>query len=106
MIKLWHDDVRPAPDGWVWARTNDDAKVILLAGGVTDISMDHDLGTDDAGPDPDNTGLDLVDWMCANDLVPKNVTIHSWNPQGALRMANHFNDYGFNCMISPFRGKR
>ncbi len=57
-IKLWHDDVRPAPEGWTWARTNEKAMEILKAGNVIAASLeyviaaslDHDLGYE--GPPP------------------------------------------------------
>ena len=29
-MKLWIDDVRPAPDGYEWCKTVDDAKVTIL----------------------------------------------------------------------------
>jgi hypothetical protein len=102
-LRIWHDDVRPAPEGWVRARTNDEAKALLLAGGVTEISLDHDLGAQDAEQfelDSEEwwaamttagraaeTGFDLVEWMCQTGNVPERVTIHSWNPDGAARMA-------------------
>jgi hypothetical protein len=49
-VRLWHDDVRPAPPGWTWARTNDEAKRLLATGEVTEASLDHDLGYE--GPPP------------------------------------------------------
>jgi hypothetical protein len=30
LMKLWIDDVRPAPEGYVWCKTVDDAKVTIL----------------------------------------------------------------------------
>lgn len=64
-MKLWHDDVRPNPEGWVWARTNNEAKRILETESVDEISLDHDLGY--AGPPPGEcqecygTGLAFMD---------------------------------------------
>ncbi len=121
-MKIWHDDIRPAPEGWKWARTNAEAKALLLGCGVgsdrvvTAISLDHDLGlhhfteqqiTDDielifrAGS-AEETGLDLVTWMIEGDVVPPHVTIHSWNPHGAERMANALNDAGHDVIVAPF----
>lgn len=51
-MKLWHDDVRPPPPGWEWARTNDTAKALLKGGNVEEISLDHDLGYDGPPPGP------------------------------------------------------
>ena len=28
-MKLWIDDVRPAPEGYIWARSTDDAIIII-----------------------------------------------------------------------------
>ncbi len=128
-IKLWHDDVRPAPRGWEWARTNTSAERILSGQAgeyrVTEISLDHDLGGHDInmvppemGGDADawfekmyyrggiacgeGCGCDLVKWMIKNDLVPSKVTIHSWNPARAKEMAALLNDAGFDAYIEPF----
>ena len=101
-MKLWHDDIRPAPKGWVWARTNEQAKSLIegavLRGDFEEASLDHDLGLHDIDPEttPDaiflkgqdaETGLDLVKWMCNLSYLPPKVRIHSWNPDGAMSMA-------------------
>lgn len=140
-VRLWHDDVRPAPDAtWTWARTNDAAKAILDARPVTEISLDHDLGYD--GPPPgkceacggkgtegnddeyhcrdcdgdgfiggdvlyiagtaEETGHDLVRWMVEHGKVPPKVTVHSWNPDGARRMAKYLQDHGHPCAVAPY----
>jgi hypothetical protein len=87
-LKLWLDDERPAPEGWVWVKTVEEAEDAFLAtddsvnpGGdtITDVSADHDLGTD-------RTGYDLLLWLerAAHDGTwhPK-VEIHTMNA-GAL----------------------
>lgn len=96
-VKLWHDDVRPAPMGWVWVQNNTDAKAVLSSCDVTEISMDHDLGATPHGEagimargwDEDN-GYRLALWMVETGNVPPKITIHSWNPAGAKRMASVF----------------
>lgn len=106
-MKLWHDDCRPAPQGWVWVQTNDDAKDVLKTGEVEEISMDHDLGAFPSdgiyarGSGEDN-GLKLAEWMVENALVPDVVTIHSWNPVGARRMQEEFLRAGYAAEIRPF----
>lgn len=119
-MRLWHDDVRPAPPGWVWARTNAAAMDYLRTGEVEEASLDHDLGFHDVEipDDPDalmevlvlkgrsaETGLHLVRWMIDNECVPPRVTIHSWNPDGARYMAAALNRYAPECLviISPFQ---
>ena len=46
-MKLWIDDIRPAPAGWVWAKTSGMALSILNDYHVDEISFDHDLGGED-----------------------------------------------------------
>lgn len=120
-MKLWLDDVRPAPEGWVWARKLSEAKEYLAEGTVTECSLDHDLGFHDIEipDDPDElievmqlrgqsaeTGYDLVNWMIEHECVPAKITIHSWNGDGARYMAARLNYYGHNCTIAPFKDPR
>jgi hypothetical protein len=46
---LWIDDIRPAPSGWLWAKSSDEAIAILSSSehNIKTISFDHDLGGDD-----------------------------------------------------------
>jgi hypothetical protein len=101
MVKLWLDDCRPAPAGWTHVRTIEEAKKYLLAGNVSDLSLDNDLGS---GPPCDDCydngcsniveegtcscschnlldeGYKLVDWMEEQNIWPKNKpTVHSQN---------------------------
>lgn len=111
-MKLWHDDVRRAPRGWEWVRTNEDAKRLLATGTVEAISLDHDLGLEDLDPDTpgavmfmgqgEETGLDLVRWMLDNDHVPRILDIHSMNVVCGLRMAQTFADAGFEVTYEPY----
>lgn len=122
-MKLWHDDIRRPPDhSWVWARTNNEAKSILSQNDVGEASLDHDMGMDHIDPDivdadglpiggylkgdSEDDGYQLVKWMVENDKVPEKVTIHSWNPDGAMRMANYIaENYTGICHIrvAPYR---
>lgn len=83
-IKLWLDDIRPAPDGWVWAKTAIAAINILQTGEVTEISLDHDLGENV------DSGYDVACWIEKN-VFSGNVQcpkwhVHSANPVGAARI--------------------
>lgn len=123
-MRLWHDDTRPAPAGWVWARTNAQAKELLMAGTCEEISLDHDLGLNELGIDEledwdklieltyalaetivEETGVDLVEWMLEQECVPPKVTVHSWNPQGAMRIAQRLADNGHEVVLRPFDPK-
>lgn len=107
-IDLWLDDMRPAPSGWLWVKTVDDAKLQLAAGRVRKASLDHDLGACDACmggrsaeqwladshmtqmPNCDHfgTGYTLVCWMEETGHWPKEMPrVHSANPVGRGRMS-------------------
>lgn len=90
-MKVWLDDVRPAPEGWVLTRNVEEAKALLLAGGVSHLSLDHDLGGD--GPD----AYALCLWMAEHETWPSEwIGIHSMNPVGRDNMRTVINRY------SPF----
>jgi hypothetical protein len=84
-MKLWLDDLRPAPEEWFWVRTAWDAIERLSRGGVTEVSLDHDLG----GPE-NGTGQYVASWIEAEAfhgrLAPLIWRVHSANPLGAERM--------------------
>lgn len=110
-IKLWLDDVRPAPDGWRWAQNNREAQRILETFDVVECSLDHDLGADPtdglyAKGAGEETGLHLVDWMIEHDCVPSVITIHSWNPPAARRMERAFIAAGHRPRVRPYRVPR
>lgn len=46
MIKLWVDDIRPAPEGWHWAKTVTEAIRVLATQKVSEVSFDHDISHD------------------------------------------------------------
>lgn len=108
-MKVWHDDVRPAPEGWTRAYDNPTALQLLRENTVECISLDHDLG---ASPDsdiwargcsPDGDGRDLVRAMIAEGLVPPVVYIHSWNPAGAREMAMMLVSAGhYDVTVRPY----
>lgn len=98
-MKIWLDDIRPAPDGWFWVKDAVTAIAIIKKDGfivgddkfpngyenaedVTEISFDHDLGPGYEG----NTGYRvacLIEQLAAhNQIKPIKWTIHSANPVG------------------------
>lgn len=78
-LRLWVDDLRPAPDGWIWSKTSRntiDTLMLSAPDGVAEMSLDHDLGGDD-------TTRPIVLWLCENpDHWPMVVHVHSANPVG------------------------
>ena len=60
-MRVWLDDLRDAPPGWVRVRTPQQAIGLLETGEVTEISLDHDLGLVD--DDRERTGYDVLLWL-------------------------------------------
>jgi len=90
-MKLWHDDIRIAPHGWVWATNNESAKAALETLKVTELSLDHDLGGRPGDHwltrgTADETGYDLVQWMIDMGIFPQRINIHSLSASGGGRM--------------------
>ena len=92
-MKVYLDDVRVAPDGWV--RTWWPAEVIALlkTGDVTEISLDHDLGAHFGRPDSvkkERTGYDVLLWIeravILDGFKPPVIQIHTANPVAEERM--------------------
>ncbi|MGO9837683.1 MAG: YpsA SLOG family protein [Polyangiaceae bacterium] len=85
-IRVWLDDVRPAPAGWTHAKTARETIALLAAGGVVEISLDHDLG-DEATC---GTGYEVACWIeeavATRGFVPPAIRIHSANVVGRERM--------------------
>ena len=60
-MKVWLDDLRDAPPGWVRVTTPEEAIALLETGDVTEISLDHDLGLVDG--ERERTGYDVLLWL-------------------------------------------
>jgi hypothetical protein len=81
-MRIWIDDVRPAPEGWEWAKNSTDAIAIIEKTPLQNIdliSFDHDLGGDD-------TSVPIVNYVEervveSGEQAPK-MLVHSQNPVG------------------------
>jgi hypothetical protein len=84
-MKVYLDDERIAPEGWVQVRWPDEAIMLLESGGVSHLSLDHDLGDDRRG-----TGYDVLLWIerevVLRQYVPPEIFIHTANPAASRRM--------------------
>lgn len=82
-LRLWLNDERPAPKGWIRAHTAEEAIQILRTGYVAEASIDHDLGKD-------KTGYDVLCWIeervSRPGFEPPILHVHSANPPGRARM--------------------
>lgn len=84
-MKLYLDDERAAPVGWVRVDNVEDCISILKSCDVSDLSLDHDLGRED------QTGYDVLAWMeeeirYGSYNPPQNMAIHTANPPARERM--------------------
>ena len=108
-MKIWVDDVRPAPKGYEWIQTVDDAKslikryesitseyILWLVGGPIElIDLDHDAG-DFAQYGGDY--IKLLDWL---EETGRNYPIinHSMNPIGVQNMRRIIRKNGWKEVV-------
>lgn len=119
-MKLYIDDIRPAPEGWMQARTVTDAiKTIARFGNeITEISLDHDIscavsvnGEYRPFPSPETfqaVAYYIVEYYKAhyaqidgltNKYSRPNITIHTANPIGGKELSLILEN--FYVTISP-----
>ena len=91
-MKIWVDDIRPAPEGYIWCKSMQEAKdtVLMLelyatvneSYKVELIDLDHDAG--DYAYDGGDY-IKLLDWL---EETERNypIRIHSMNPVGVENM--------------------
>jgi hypothetical protein len=84
-VKVYLDDERAAPEGWHQVRWPEEAIALLNAGGVDELSLDHDLGDDQHG-----TGYDVLLWIeeavVARAFEPPRIRVHSANVSARQKM--------------------
>ena len=84
-MRVYLDDERTTPDGWVRVYWPEEAIALLRQGNVTELSLDHDLGDDAHG-----TGYDVVVWIeeavALDGFRPPRIVVHSANPSARSRM--------------------
>jgi len=86
-MKIFLDDMREAPEGWIRINTGESLIAILQSHKeeVEALSLDHDLG------EGKKTGYDVLKWLEAQVFLygfkpPKKIIIHSDNPVGRKNM--------------------
>lgn len=102
-MKLWVDDIRPAPEGWHRARSVTEAIRILATMDVDEVSLDHDIsmkvsvgdlaaGYSEPRPFRSNETFEPVAQYlallacCEGVWRPHKVTIHTANSVAAEKM--------------------
>ena len=96
IIKLWLDDVRPAPEGYRWIKSVNEAKEAIEVfeafsklSPIELIDLDYDSGDyeKDGGP-----YIKLMDWLVeTNRMYP--LAFHSQNPVGSAAMKRMYRRY-------------
>ena len=89
-MRVFLDDLREAPPGWVRTRTPEETIALLQTGEVTRISLDYDLALDTE--EFERTGYTVLLWL-EREIgegrwrfpLPQ-IEIHSANPPGRERM--------------------
>ncbi|MBO4414020.1 MAG: DUF1273 family protein [Clostridia bacterium] len=100
-VKIWLDDNRPAPEGYLHCHSVNEAKAVIRScerkGIKIDvIDCDHDLGEYAAdGGD----GIRLIDWLEAGRRFYR-VEIHTMNPVGRANMQRIIDRYPEWCLKS------
>lgn len=93
-MKVYLDDIRKEPDGWVRAYNYYDAVELLDTGKVKEISLDHDLGdTNEREMTGYDVALYIVQLMIDGKPYPKVIHVHSKNPVGAENIRNVIRRY-------------
>ena len=90
ILKIWVDDVRPAPEGYVWLKSVNEVKKYLADPHILHnyeiklIDLDHDAG------DYAKDGGDYIKILDYLEMVGYNgdLRIHSMNPVGVQNMRN------------------
>ncbi|WP_028021534.1 cyclic-phosphate processing receiver domain-containing protein [Enterovibrio calviensis] len=84
-MKIYLDDERKPPEGWILVRWPKEAIEYLEQGNVECISLDHDLGDDSLG-----TGYDVILWIekqvVENGFQPPEMKVHSANVSARVKM--------------------
>lgn len=92
LYKIWLDDLRPAPDGYMWFKSVNDAKSFIDSKKdrlcIFMLDLDHDLG--DYAYDGGDA-IRLIEWLLWNGYHEMNwirfiFNFHTMNPVGRENM--------------------
>lgn len=101
-MKIWVDDMRPAPFGWIQCNTVNSTIELLSAvqkfgslKAVYEISLDHDAG--DFAHDGGGDYIKILDWLESMNFIdmPK-IKLHTMNSVGRENMQRIIDKNGWN----------
>jgi hypothetical protein len=86
-LNIWLDDIRPAPNGYVWVKSVNQAKRLIIAAEIYyeeifELNLDHDLG--DYACDGGDA-ICLVRWLAETERHYF-IKLHTMNPVGRENM--------------------
>lgn len=92
-MKIWLDDIRKAPDGYILCHSVNEAKQLIEENEnltiIEVIDCDHDLG--DYYPDGGD-GIKLIDWLAERGTYYP-IRLHTMNPVGRENMQRTIDRY-------------
>ena len=98
--KLFLDDIRLCPDGYILVRNYDDCITLLENGIFEEVSLDYSLGYGQ------KTGYDVLVWLDKHrEHLPKKINIHSTYPFGVHQMSNYIKAHFPEVELLPYREK-
>lgn len=109
MTKVFLDDERipssihgdGADDEWTLVATVEEVFALLLAGGVTHLSLDNDLGLNN------KEGHTVIPWMMEHNCWPtEEVYVHSANPYWSKCMGDDIRRYYYGCVKPQMERER
>lgn len=97
MMKLWIDDIRPAPDGFIWCKSVNQAKAAITA-------YEHQYSCDNILIDLDHDAGDyfeILDWLKEKNIVDTGYffKIHSQNSVGIIKMEDIIRHNGWRLVL-------
>jgi len=96
-MRLWLDDLRKPPFGYVWVKTYDEAIRALPEDECVTVSLDHDLAEEHYSGDFSRakSGYDVAKFIVENNIKLDYITVHSFNPVGAENMVALLRNAGY-----------
>jgi len=95
-LRVFLDDLvddRPAPEGWIHLASAREVGLVLLFGGVVELSLDSDLDENVEGHETHGRGYEVIDFLEAQEgiagvsLWPRDgITIHTANSDSRDKM--------------------
>jgi hypothetical protein len=97
-MKLWIDDVRPAPEGYYWCKSVNETKEVIKRYmqwnmQIELLDMDHDAG-DFASDGGDY--IEILNWLEEYMICYFPIRIHSMNPVGVENIRRIIQRNGWN----------